>query len=90
MLHGNAVRLAQGLGAFQERYALDLLQIRALGSDAGPPRNSLIRRGGLIPKGRCRYHVLLWIRRLKVRILPPQPFHTAYEPDQNEEPGRAV
>jgi len=43
------------------------------GSDAEPLRNSLIRRGNSIRQGDWRYRVLLWIRRLKVRILPPQP-----------------
>jgi hypothetical protein len=48
-------------------------QICAVGSDAGPPRNPLIRRSNPIRKPNQRYCGLLWIRRLKVRILPPQP-----------------
>src|SRR6266581_6354656 len=55
------------------RYARVLRQICALGSDAGPPRNSFIRRGASIRKRNQRQRGSLWIRRLKVRILPPQP-----------------
>ena len=51
----------------------DCRQICVPGSDAEPLRNSLIRRGNSIRKGDWRYRVLLWIIRLKVRILPPQP-----------------
>ncbi len=54
-------------------YAHVSRQICALGSAAELFRNSLIRRGSSIRKHRRRYRVLLWIRRLKVRILPPQP-----------------
>src|SRR5712691_3967502 len=55
------------------RYAPDSRQIRVPGSDADPLRNSLIRRGSPTPKGNQRQRGSLWIRRLKVRILPPQP-----------------
>src|SRR6266849_9887561 len=55
------------------RYAPVSRQICVPGSDAEPLRNSLIRRGNSIRNRDKRYGVLLWIRRLKVRILPPQP-----------------
>src|SRR6266568_1638930 len=55
------------------RYASVARQICVPGSDAEPLRNSLIRRGNSIRNRDWRYRVLLWIRRLKVRILPPQP-----------------
>src|SRR5213593_2526887 len=50
-----------------------------LGSDAVLSRNPLIRRGGPTRKDGRQYCGLLWIRRLKVRILPPQPriLHTS-------------
>ncbi len=54
-------------------YAPVSRQICGLGSDAEPLRNSLIRRSNSTRKLDRRYRVLLWIRRLKVRILPPQP-----------------
>jgi hypothetical protein len=55
------------------RYPLVSPQIGVLGSDAEPLRDSLIRRGNSIRNRDKRYRGLLWIRRLKVRILPPQP-----------------
>ena len=48
-------------------------QICVLGSDAALPRNSLVRRGGPVRRSDRQWRGLLWIRRLKVRILPPQP-----------------
>src|SRR5712691_7404349 len=50
-------------------------QIRVLGSDAAPPRNPLMRRSSATRKRCPRYRASLWIRRLEVRILPPQ--HTS-------------
>jgi hypothetical protein len=51
-------------------------QICVPGSDAEPLRNSLIRRDNSIQKLDWRYRGMLWIRRSKVRNLPPQPLNT--------------
>jgi hypothetical protein len=70
-----AVRPAAHLHRWRDwtRYAPVSHQICVLGSDAEPLRNSPIRRGNSIRKPDKRYSGVLWIRRLKVRILPPQP-----------------
>jgi hypothetical protein len=62
------------------RCAQVLRQICFLDLGAEPPRNPRIRRRRPIRKRCWQYCVLLWIRRLKVRILPPQPPPSVLDP----------